>query len=69
MKSIIKKVVNNKMTKLIMSILIVASAVPTILQDLEAQEVDTFEHYGVMTLGLFYLFQALVDLLELWVDE
>ena len=69
MKSIIKKVVNNKMTKLIMSILIVASAVPTILQDLETQEVDTFEHYGVMMLGLFYLFQALIDLLELWVDE
>jgi len=69
MKSIIKKIVNNKITKIVMSILVVASSIPTILQDLEDNQVDTFEHYGVMLLGLFYLFQAIIDLSEMWFDE
>jgi len=69
MKSIIKKIVNNKITKIVMSILVVASSIPTILQDLEDNQVDTFEHYGVMLLGLFYLFQVLIDLSEMWFDE
>lgn len=69
MKSIIKKLVNNKFTKLVMSILVVASAVPTIMQDLDDKKVDTFEHYGVMLLGFFYFFQALIDLSQLWLDD
>ena len=69
MKSIIKKIVNNKMTKVVMSILVVASSIPTIIQDLEDKQVDTFDHYGVMLLGLFYLFQTLNDISEMWFDE
>ncbi len=69
MKSIIKKIVNNKITKVVMSILVVSSSIPTIIQDLEDKQVDTFEHYGVMLLGLFYLFQTLIDISEMWFDE
>jgi hypothetical protein len=69
MKSIIKKIVNNKITKVVMSILVVASSIPTIIQDLEDKQVDTFEHYGVMLLGLFYLFQTLIDISEMWFNE
>ena len=69
MKSIIKKIVNNKITKVVMSILVVSSSIPTIIQDLEDKQVDTFEHYGVMLLGLFYLFQTLIDISEKWFDE
>lgn len=69
MKSIIKKIVNNKITKVVMSILVVTSSIPTIIQDLEDKQVDTFEHYGVMLLGLFYLFQTLIDISEMWFDE
>ena len=69
MKSIIKKIVNNKVTKIVMSILVVASSIPTVIQDLEDKQVDTFEHYGVMLLGLFYLFQAIIDISEMWFDE
>jgi hypothetical protein len=69
MKSIIKKIVNNKITKVVMSILVVASSIPTIIQDLEDKQVNTFEHYGVMLLGLFYLFQTLIDISEMWFDE
>jgi hypothetical protein len=69
MKSIIKKIVNNKLTKVVMSILVVASSIPTIIQDLEDKQVDTFDHYGVMLLGLFYLFQTLIDISEMWFDE
>ena len=69
MKSIIKKIVNNKITKVVMSILVVASSIPTIIQDLEDKQVDTFEHYGGMLLGLFYLFQTLIDISEMWFNE
>ena len=69
MKSIIKKIVNNKITKVVMSILVVTSSIPTIIQDLEDKQVDTFDHYGVMLLGLFYLFQTLIDISEMWFDE
>jgi|LakMenE01Jun11ns_1017448.scaffolds.fasta_scaffold5373644_1 hypothetical protein len=69
MKSIIKKIVNNKITKVVMSILVVASSIPTIIQDLEDKQVNTFDHYGVMLLGLFYLFQTLIDISEMWFDE
>lgn len=69
MKSIIKKIVNNKMSKVVMSVLVISSSIPTILQDLEDKQVDTFEHYGVMLLGLFYLFQAIIDITEMWFDE
>lgn len=69
MKSIIKKIVNNKISKVVMSILVVASSIPTIIQDLEDKQVDTFDHYGVMLLGLFYLFQTLIDISEMWFDE
>jgi hypothetical protein len=57
------------MTKVVMSILVVASSIPTIIQDLEDKQVDTFDHYGVMLLGLFYLFQTLIDISEMWFDE
>lgn len=69
MKSIIKKIVNNKITKVVMSILVVASSIPTIIQDLEDKQVNKFDHYGVMLLGLFYLFQTLIDISEMWFDE
>ena len=69
MKSIIKKILNNKITKVVMSILVVSSSIPTIIQDLEDKQVNTFEHYGVMLLGLFYLFQTLIDISEMWFDE
>ena len=69
MKSIIKKILNNKITKVVMSILVVSSSIPTIIQDLEDKQVDTFEHYGVMLLGLFYLFQTLIDISEMWFDK
>ena len=60
---------NNKITKVVMSILVVTSSIPTIIQDLEDKQVNTFEHYGVMLLGMFYLFQTLIDISEMWFDE
>ena len=52
-----------------MSILIVASAVPTIISDFTNNDDNGWEHYGLMLIGLFYLIQGIIDLLELWVEE
>ena len=66
LKNIVKNVIQNKWVKLVMSLLIVISAIPTILQDIENQDVNKFEHYGVMLVGIFYFLQTLIDLLEIW---
>jgi hypothetical protein len=52
-----------------MSLLIIVSTIPTILQDFENQNVNRFEHYGIMLIGVFYLLQALIDLLEIWLED
>jgi len=69
LKNIVKNIVQNKWVKLVMSILIVVSAIPTVLQDIENQTVDKFEHYGIMLVGIFYFLQAILDLLELWIED
>jgi len=68
-KNIVKNIVQNKWVKLVFSLLIVASAIPTVLQDIENQEMNQFEHYGVIMLGLFYFFQAILDLVTLWIED
>jgi hypothetical protein len=69
LKNIVKNIVQNKWVKLIMSLLIIVSTIPTILQDFENQNVNSFEHYGIMLIGVFYLLQALIDLLEIWLED
>lgn len=69
LKNIVKNIVQNKWVKLIMSLLIIVSTIPTILQDFENQNVNGFEHYGIMLIGVFYLLQALIDLLEIWLED
>jgi len=69
LKNIVKNIVQNKWVKLIMSLLIIFSTIPTILQDFENQNVNRFEHYGIMLIGVFYLLQALIDLLEIWLED
>lgn len=69
LKNIVKNVIQNKWVKLVMSLLIIISAIPTILQDIENQDINKFEHYGVMLVGVFYFLQALIDLLEIWLDD
>ena len=69
LKNIVKNVIQNKWVKLVMSLLIIISAIPTILQDIENQDINKFEHYGVMLVGIFYFLQTLIDLLEIWLDD
>lgn len=67
--SMFKQVIKSKILKIIMSVLIIASAVPTIISDFTNDDNNGWEHYGLMLIGLFYLIQGIIDLLELWVDE
>lgn len=59
----------SKILKIIMSVLIITSAVPTIISDFTNDDNNGWEHYGLMLIGLFYLIQGIIDLVGLWVDE
>lgn len=67
--NIFKKIVKSKYIKLIMSVLIIASTVPTIISDFTNDDNNGWEHYGLILIGFFYLIQDLINLLDLWVDE
>ena len=64
-----KKLIKSKYIKIIMSVLIISSTVPTIISDFTNNDDNGWEHYGLMLIGLFYLIQGIIDLLELWVEE
>lgn len=67
--SMFKQVMKSKILKIIMSVLIITSAVPTIISDFTNDDNNGWEHYGLMLIGLFYLIQGIIDLVGLWVDE
>jgi len=66
---ILKQIIKSKVLKIIMSVLIISSTVPTIISDFTNNDDNGWEHYGLMLIGLFYLIQGIIDLLELWVEE
>jgi len=66
---ILKQIIKSKVLKIIMSVLIISSTVPTIISDFTNNDDNGWEHYGLMLIGLFYLIQGIIDLPELWVEE
>lgn len=67
--SMFKKIIKSNYVKLIMSVLIVASTIPTVISDFTNDENNGWEHYGLMLIGIFYMIQSLIDLFEIWFDE
>ena len=61
-----KKVLNNKWIKLLFSISIMLSAIPSIYQDLNYGHSGEWTHYGMMLVGLLYFIESLLWTLDIW---
>jgi hypothetical protein len=66
MRSIITKFLNNKWVKLIFSISIIISSFPSIIQDFQEGVNNGWHHYGVLLVGINYLIESLLWVLDLW---
>ena len=66
MRSIITKFLNNKWVKLIFSISIIISSFPSIIQDFQEGVNNGVTHYGVLLVGINYLTESLLWVLDLW---
>lgn len=65
MTNIITKFLNNKLVKLIFSLSIIISAIPSIIQDFETPS-GHWTHYGMIIVGINYLIESLLWVLDLW---
>ena len=54
--------------KLIFSLSIILSAIPSIYQDLTYGHSGTWTHYGMATVGILYLTESILWIMDLW-DE
>ncbi len=61
-----KKFLENKYTKLIFSIAIMGSAIPSIYQDLNYGHSGEWTHYGMMLVGVLYFIESLLWTLDVW---
>ncbi len=67
-KSMLKKEINfnSKMVKLIFSISIIGSAIPSVYQDFAYGHSGHFSHYGMILVGFLYGIESILWTLDLW---
>jgi hypothetical protein len=61
-----KKFLENKWVKLLFSLSIMLSAVPSIYQDLTYGHQGEWTHYGMMVVGILYFMESLLWTMDLW---
>ena len=61
-----RKFLNNKYIKLLFSIAIMGSAIPSIYQDFTYGHSGEWTHYGMMLVGVLYFIESLLWTLDLW---
>ena len=58
----------NKWVKLLFSLSIILSTIPSIYQDLNYGHSGTWTHYGMLMVGLLYLVESLLWVIDIWKD-
>tara|TARA_R110000803_G_scaffold48103_1_gene99991 strand:- start:2344 stop:2550 length:207 start_codon:yes stop_codon:yes gene_type:complete len=66
MRSIITKFMNNKWVKLIFSISIIISSVPSIIDDFNGGVNNGWHHYGTLFIGINYFLESTLWVIDLW---
>ena len=64
-----KKFLDNNITKLVFAISIIASAIPSIYQDLTYGHQGTWTHYGMVLVGILYFIETslwTLDVIKDW---
>lgn len=52
--------------KILLSLGILFSAIPTLISDLNNNDINGYEHYGLILIGLIFLIQAIKDINDVW---
>jgi len=66
MKKFIKKILDNTWVKLLFSISIIVSSVPSIIQDFQDSVNNGYTHYGLFIVGVMYLLESLLWIADIW---
>ena len=66
MKKFLKKFMDNVWVKIIFSISIIISSVPSIIQDFQEPVNNGYTHYGLFIVGVMYLLESLLWILDIW---
>ena len=66
LKKFLKKLLDNVWIKVIFSISIIVSSVPSIIQDFSEPVNNGYTHYGLFIVGLMYLLESLLWILDIW---
>jgi len=61
-----KKFLNNRWIKLLFSISIMFSAIPSIYQDFTYGHSGEWTHYGMMMVGVLYFIESALWTLDIW---
>lgn len=69
MKKFIKSLLDNFWIKLLFSVSIIVSAVPSIIQDFTESVNNGYTHYGLFIVGIMYLLESLLWILDIWNDS
>ena len=57
---------NNKYVKLLFSLSIMGSAIPSVYQDLTCGHQGEWTHYGMILVGILYFIESTLWTLDLW---
>ena len=66
MKKFIKKILDNTWVKLLFSVSIIVSSVPSIIQDFQDPVNNGYTHYGLFIVGVMYLLESLLWIADIW---
>ena len=66
MKNFIKTFLDHFWVKLLFSISIIISSIPSIIQDFTEPVNNGYTHYGLFIVGIMYLLESLLWILDIW---
>lgn len=66
MRERLSSFLNNKFVKLLFSLSIMLSAIPSIIQDFQSPVNSGYTHYGMMLVGVLYFLESILWTLDLW---
>tara|TARA_R110002060_G_scaffold59704_1_gene69520 strand:- start:245 stop:439 length:195 start_codon:yes stop_codon:yes gene_type:complete len=61
-----KNILNKKWIKILFSVSIIGSAIPSIYTDFTYGHQGEWTHYGMMLVGLLYLIESVLWTLDIW---
>jgi len=66
MRELLTKILENKIVKILFSVSIIVSTIPSIIQDLNEGVNNGYTHYGLIMVGIMYGIEGSLWIMDLW---